>query len=584
MSCPTTRSPHSRIRLLEDSTVHFIAAGEVVTSIISCFKELVENSIDSGAKNIDVSCSWDGIVVNDDGCGMTKEDLLLCTQRYATSKILPDSTDLTHLETLGFRGEALGSIASVSRCTIHSSTHAETGHQLFFEGNELKEVIESPRSQGTTVVVKDLFFNIPVRRKFHSQKDRFALRQLAHGMALAHPHITLKVSLEGRVLIHAPSYCSLSEEEQIKERFRQVVGDDPRWTFFADANESHSFRGMISTQARKGIRGQLLVINQRVIHPQLLAPTLQEALGTKLEAGTHPLSACVVTLPKEEIDVNVHPQKREVKVRVDSQLFPYCRSVLRKVFFGASLSRLKELNRLLGSSPQQPDEVEAPRACCDGIPHLPPKTLSKTLAGGSVNVGSEAVPGVVSKVVPEVVPTKSDSAYFRTHIHILHVFGTHALFVPSPDPKWEKEKKKGIYLCNMETVWTRDHQHVERWLQPLIHPMILSYTESELDHLEDSLDSLEGFSLSRIAPTRLSIEAIPIHLEQEQAVAMIQQWIEQGTKPVVFKEVVQRAPSTERVNWVSYIWNRQDEIPGIIQWISNEEMETLFAKWCKRSV
>src|SRR3984893_16014895 len=214
----------SKIRVLSDQIANQIAAGEVVERPASVAKELVENAIDAGATRIAVDFEAGGrrlLKVSDDGEGMNRDDCLLAFERHATSKI-SRAEDLTAIGTLGFRGEALASIASVARVELVSKTEVETaGTRVLIEGGRMRDVKDAGHPRGTSVAVRDLFFNVPARRKFLRSEatESFHLTNLLTHYALAHPEITFTLTNNGREILRAPAASDL------RERAYQIFGE-----------------------------------------------------------------------------------------------------------------------------------------------------------------------------------------------------------------------------------------------------------------------------------------------------------------------------------------------------------------------
>jgi DNA mismatch repair protein MutL len=213
----------SKIRVLSDHVANQIAAGEVVERPASVAKELVENSIDAGARRIEVDVEAGGrrlLRVSDDGSGMTRDDAVLAFERHATSKIAT-TEDLEHISTLGFRGEALASIASVARVELVTQTEGETeGTRVLIEGGRMRDVSPAARALGTTIAARDLFFNVPARRKFLRSEatESFHLTNLVTHYALAHPEIEFTLTNNGREVLRA------APASDLRERAYQIFG------------------------------------------------------------------------------------------------------------------------------------------------------------------------------------------------------------------------------------------------------------------------------------------------------------------------------------------------------------------------
>ena len=303
----------ARIAVLPPTLASQIAAGEVVERPASAVKELIENALDAGAERCDVACDGGGIsrvAVTDDGAGMSEEDARLCLMRHATSK-LQKFEDLLKLDSYGFRGEALPSIASVSRLTLRTRPRGSTeGFMLESVGGAEPTLTVAGLPVGTTVEVRDLFFNVPARRKFlrSTGTESSHVTNVVEGAALTRPLVTFTLTRDGRrvrELLRAPSRAE--RVEQLYEQAALVPISGQRGPITVEAFLSRPER------ARPGAAGLWLVVNARVIRDRMLVTTVAQAFGSVLPVGHYPRGAVYVDLPPELLDVNVHPQKTEVR-------------------------------------------------------------------------------------------------------------------------------------------------------------------------------------------------------------------------------------------------------------------------------
>ena len=305
------------IRLLSAHVANKIAAGEVVERPASVVKELVENAIDAGAGRVDIAVTAGGrklIAVSDDGNGMGRDAALMSIERQATSK-LRDVDDIERIDTLGFRGEALPSIASVSRFTLKTRRpQDESGTEIAVLGGRLQEAREAGVPPGTTVEVRDLFFNVPARRKFLRayQTEQAHIRAVFTLQALAHPEVGLSLTADGRELYRLPQGASL------EERVRDVFGEE----FRVGLRPVGKRRGDIAVTGFAGLpnvtrnaRGeQYVFVNRRPATAPVIAYALREAYPP-LDRERRPVVLLFIDLPPDQVDVNVHPAKREVRFR-----------------------------------------------------------------------------------------------------------------------------------------------------------------------------------------------------------------------------------------------------------------------------
>jgi len=303
------------IRLLPIHVANKIAAGEVVERPASVVKELVENAIAAGSTRLDITVPAGGrklIEIRDNGCGMGRDDALLSIERQATSKIR-DVDDIEHIDTLGFRGEAVPSIASVSRFTLKTRRHeADSGTELVIVGGSLQDVREIGVPPGTTVEVRDLFFNVPARRKFLRafQTEQAHIRSVFTLHALAHPEIGLSLTADGRELARLPPGATL--EERVRDLFGADFCADLRpVNKTVDGVRVYGFAGRPNV-TRNDRSEQYVFINRRPATAPVIAYALREAYPP-LEGDRKPIVLLFIEMPPDRVDVNVHPTKREVR-------------------------------------------------------------------------------------------------------------------------------------------------------------------------------------------------------------------------------------------------------------------------------
>ena len=304
------------IRILPPHTVNRIAAGEVIERPAAAVKELVENALDAGASRIAVALDAGGIdriEVSDDGCGMDADGLALAVLRHATSKLADD--DLVHIATLGFRGEALPSIGAAARLAITSrpgdAVHACT---VSVEGGQVSDVVPAAGVPGTRVVVRDLFFATPARRKFlkHPRTEAEHAEAAVRRLALAAPGVAFRLESDGRVAFDLPSQ---DRADRVASLFGAATAD----AMVAVAGERGALRiaGYAASPAvtRATAGAQALTVNGRPVADPVLKGAVRIAYREVIAAGRHPVVALWLDLPADELDVNVHPAKTELRFR-----------------------------------------------------------------------------------------------------------------------------------------------------------------------------------------------------------------------------------------------------------------------------
>jgi DNA mismatch repair protein MutL len=351
------------IRILSDQVANQIAAGEVVDRPASVVKELLENSLDAGSTRIRVEVEAGGrklIRISDDGCGMNRDDALLAFERHATSK-LRTADDLLSIATLGFRGEALPSIASVARVTLETSTGdpAEPGTRFEIAGGKILRVDDAALPRGTTIAVSDLFFNTPARRKFlRAESTELAhVTALVTHYALVHPEKHFDLISSSHTIVAAPPVARAAE------RIYQIFGKDtlaqllpvaaelplervglpepPPWKRDPDepARQPGTLRltGFYSKpELQKLNRNSIYIfVNKRLIRDRLLLHAITEAYRNVIPPTSFPVVLLFLEMPPEEVDVNVHPSKTEVRFRQQSQVHDFVRDSLRTALVNA---------------------------------------------------------------------------------------------------------------------------------------------------------------------------------------------------------------------------------------------------------
>ncbi len=369
-----------RIHVLPDNIANKIAAGEVVERPASVVKELLENSLDAGATRIRVETAAGGrrlIRVADDGCGMSEDDALLAFERHATSK-LRDVNDLFSIQTLGFRGEALPSIASVSRLLLETrAENEEIGARIEIAGGRMLNVTQAALPPGTTITVKDLFYNVPVRRKFlRTEKTELAhVAALVTHYSLAHLDKSFTLTNEHGSLLNVTPVADLGE--RVYQVFGSSTLDDlveveptvrelqvapsplPPWRA-AEASDAdrrpirheYSLHGYISkAHVQKTNRNSVYVfVNNRLIRDKVVLKAISNAYHNIIPPGSFPFALLFLDIPFEEVDVNVHPSKTEVRFRHQSFVHDFVRDALRE-----RLVMSKPVSALpLPQSPAQP--------------------------------------------------------------------------------------------------------------------------------------------------------------------------------------------------------------------------------------
>jgi len=523
----------TRIHILPDQLVNRIAAGEVIERPASVVKELVENSLDAGASRIVVELSAGGrssIRVEDDGCGMDGDEVLLALERHATSKIT-SADDLARIATLGFRGEAIPSIAAVSRFVLTScSDPSEGGARVVVEGGRVVEVQGVARPRGTTVEVRDLFFNTPARRKFlHAPETE--LRHVVESVtaaALARPDVAFTLRHGGRVLLEAPPAADVADRFRALDR-RRRRGPVAR---FEETAGTLRISGLLSPGAGSGRAVLTMLVNGRPVRDRLLVGAILRVLR---EGGAGMAGARVVLLlelPPEDVDVNVHPAKAEVRFARSRQVFG---AVERAVRRGVAAAQGRVDVRHLGVA----GESMAPRRGGAGYgqpaPGRPPGVGERTLfphpvysvtgSGTSPVEGGSFTPGTAHRSGAR--PGAPDTPFGR-------LIGQYrASFILLED-------EDGLVIVDQHVAHERVlYDRIRAQLagapapsQRLLEPVLVEVGEARAGAVEGVGGILEraGLEVDRFAPDTVRISAMPPELDPEEAGRLVEEILDRATE------------------------------------------------------
>ena len=504
-----------RIRLLPDRLVSQIAAGEVVERPASVVKELVENALDAEATQIEVALERGGktrVVVSDDGLGMDADDALLAFDQHATSKI-ESMEDLERVGTLGFRGEALASIAAVSRVELTTAPAPGEGHRVRVEGGRVRGSEPVARARGTTVDVASLFFNVPARRKFLKTPSTELRRavEVVQGYALARPDVRFQVAHEGRQLLDAVATGEGSEGAVA--RVGQIFGRDlaehlHRFSHAVDGGEIWGLLGDPSTTRGRRV---FVFVNRRLLRDRALLATFYRAVRQEWRSDEFPALFLFLDLPAESIDVNVHPQKSEIRFR-DGQ-------VLRSVF-----------SALSGAAREALGDVQV---AAEAVTDRPAGVLG--WAGETLPAGSTApMPGGVAEGPPDRLPEISFSPPARSPVPLSGRSGPERPFRLLGQYKGTLillEGPDGLYLIDQHVAHERIlYERLRRSLlgqsaasQALLEPSLLELSRSEalrLTELESALEEC-GFRLRALSGDTIALTGLPAELDLEQATTFL---------------------------------------------------------------
>ena len=535
------------IRQLPDTLINQIAAGEVVERPASVVKELVENALDAGARRVDIDLEEGGvrlIRIRDDGLGIPPEELPLAVSRHATSKIA-SLDDLEGVATLGFRGEALPSIASVSRFLLASRHRgAEHGAALEIDGGRVGEVTPRSHPQGTTIEVRDLFFNVPARRKFlRAERTELShiedwLRQLA----LARPDVELRVSHNGK-----PSRRWKGEGDLLSEvRLHEALGEEfARNTLHVDhAAAGLRLHGWIAQPVynRASADQQFLYVNGRAVRDRSVAHAVKQAYSDVLFHGRQPAYVLFLELDPRRVDVNVHPAKHEVRFRDARLIHDFVYRTLHDalagtragvVAGGAAVMDGHGAGGLHGQS--APGTGTMPSSFPFGAPgagngggigwNRPQAPLGlpveevRASYGALYGVPSSTVASTASTSMP--LPGNGDPGLPPLGYAIAQLHGIYIL----------AETADGLIVVDMHAAHERigyeklktAHDGEGLRTQPLLVPATLAVAEREADVAEREADTLAalGFEITRSGPQSLTLRSVPALLAHGDVEALL---------------------------------------------------------------
>ena len=333
----------TNISILPDTVINQIAAGEVIENPSSCVKEIIENSIDAKAENIQIEIKAAGLLsikISDDGIGMSRADLKMAILRHATSKIR-SFEDLLNIGSLGFRGEALASIASISKMEIHSAKDKK-GHMLLIEGGIITKDEISPLNRGTVIEISSLFYNVPVRKNFQKSIASIngEITKVVNRVALAYPDINFTLIIDDKKTVevkktHGPF------KVRVEKRVRDILGKSfLEKSFYIEKKtpllEFYGFLGDFS-HTKKSKLSQLLFINRRFVYSKVISEAVKRSYGTRIKESEQPVFLLFLNMDTKKVDVNVHPQKLQVRFSDEFHVRDILDSFI-KTFFTASQS------------------------------------------------------------------------------------------------------------------------------------------------------------------------------------------------------------------------------------------------------
>lgn len=503
-------SPQPHIRILADHVCNQIAAGEVIERPASVFKELVENAVDAGATEIVVDVLQGGrkaVIVTDNGVGMDRDSCQLALERHATSKIR-DAEDIEQIHTMGFRGEALAAITSVSRFVLESRTIDQlAGTRIQIDGSNSYDISEVGCPPGTRIEVRNLFFNTPARRKFlRTESTELAyIRTLFQTFAIAHPDVALRLQVDGRSLEHLPA------QPHLADRIADIQGQDffsklAPVTYSKGQLRIHGFIGF-PTLHRSDKRDQVTLINRRPATAPVLGYAIRQAYSDSLPKGRHPVLFLHIEMPAEWVDVNVHPTKREVRFGpshlVRDALIEAISQTLRPgqtTPAPASPPPLSEAKPPMMDGKHRQQEIEPSGATYPPLPPRSPTSSPSPLppVSSPQQTTSKEAPSLTSPQ-PQLW---QDAIYLGTQdgFHILSIQSGLVILLP------RAARERILYETCL-----REWEHKQIASQQLLLPETIACSPEEARRIREQLSLLEemGFSMVDFGQDTFLVEAVP---------------------------------------------------------------------------
>ncbi len=527
-----------RIQVLSQHVADLIAAGEVVERPASVAKELVENAIDAGATFITVEIKSGGVAylrVTDDGCGIARDDVPTAILRHSTSKI-QNEQDLEHIATLGFRGEALAAITAVSK--VELITHRledEMGTRLYQEGGTILEIDDIGAPKGTTIIVRELFYNTPARMKFLKKDatEGSAVEGVITAVALSHPEISFQLIREGKVALHTPG------DGKKDSCVYSVLGRDMANSMLKAEGENGTIKvsGFITKPiAARGNRAlQYFFVNGRYVKSKMLMAALEQAYANVIMKGRFPSCVLEITLPVELTDVNVHPTKTEIKFAREKEVFDAVYYAVKNAILNdTTLSEAQILTKpkpfvedapQITSKPMYFNKVEPVSSSEEKAPEVKPKTITfvpkttpifkteqpaerKQVQNFPVTVEEEPVLNLFSPE-GEKAETEVEKVQFK---YIGEVLDTYIIV----------ECDEGVVLIDKHAAHERilfeklKGQKIAPQAQRLLAPVHIKLANDEIEVLFENLKLLEslGFEIDEMGFGSIAVRQVPDGIDE----------------------------------------------------------------------
>jgi len=549
--------PEHIVHILPEQVASQIAAGEVVERPASAVKELIENSLDAGARSVSVEILGGGsalIAVGDDGSGMTRADAILSLRRHATSKIR-SAADLSAIRTLGFRGEALASIASVSHLRMQTRRAAdEHGVEVAAEAGNIEDTRTCAMAAGTRIEVRQLFFNTPARLKFLKTlaTEQGAIAEAFQRIALANHRIAFRLTADGRTIFDLPRANS------VLERFRQVLGPRiaSRMLAFDLDRPGVRAQGLAATSQESFATGRMIFtfVNGRSVRDRVLIRAIEQAYQTLIPRGRHPAALLFVNMRHEDVDVNVHPMKTEVRFRNGGAVFDVVYHAIRDRL--ADQTENASVATSVDTSAAASDAL-APSTDDAAMGLITTASMGEDArAGQSADAPGDSVPNPRGDAPLRLVPDAPNQAAFQRPLSLAYDRDARgggaavAAHPPAPIPMYSRlrvigqifagyialETEEGLLLIDQHAAHERvTFEKLRRELrdggirtQAMLAPVPVELNPARAPQVHGALSELRamGFEVEPFGPTTLLLKGAPAVFGPEGGAKLLTDMIE----------------------------------------------------------
>lgn len=574
-----------RIVQLDDRLSNMIAAGEVVERPSSVVKELVENAIDAGSSKITIDLIDSGIkeiIVTDNGCGMSKEDALLCFSRHATSKI-KNEYDLFRIQTLGFRGEAIPSIASVSTFTLITNNGLEST-KVIYKGGHLEDVSVHPANQGTQIKVENLFYNVPARLKYLKTlpQELASITYLVSKFILANPNISFTLKNNGKVI-----YQTLGNGDIVRI-FGELYGLEVAKNILNSSFKGQGYEIELTLCKSVITRANKLeittIVNDRYVKSNIINEAIIDGYHTYIPDGRYPISLIKIKIDPLLIDVNVHPTKMQIKISNEEEMAKLVEDEVKKLLKESTIIPTVKKEEPVNRSYQKSsifdiketfnEEVKVEPVNSTSLEELLKRTneYQETLTETNIKSSEEVLePKTEAPESNQLSPKKEEPLNTLPYLEYCGtVHGTYLIF----------QNDEGMYLMDQHAAAERINyeyylevlKNPSNTSQPMLIPLNLEFTHSEMINLESHMDEFIelGFVMNESSNTSYFVREIPMWLHLEDCEDFIRKVLYSIQREKTFKIEKYRDKIAAEIACKSSVKANQQ--------LSRDEIDALIAK------